>query len=229
MKFKRFSLIFSAFFIFSALSAQVPSVVKNIRIPLWAELDAYPEFASDSSNPKINDFSYPVKGIREVAPFIIEGMVYGWSFKYTPLDKARGVEEILEIKPVQELNPLYEPVKYSSPWIEDNKLNCWCEFTRNDFQIQAYNLWSSIKNPVIQGRGTGDLKLGFEGVREAASNALKDAIRKYYRSLIKNKPKEINGKVLIRKMPVIGVDSGHYTIILDFFLECGTIIEYSVY
>ena len=54
-------------------------------------------------------------------------------------------------------------------------------------------------------------------------------LRNHYRKTIKNKPKEITGSVLIRKFPTLGIDSGRYVINLDFFLECGRIVEYSVY
>jgi hypothetical protein len=47
--------------------------------------------------------------------------------------------------------------------------------------------------------------------------------------LIKNKPQEITGSVLIKKMPTMGIDAGRYMIKLDFFLEYGRIKEYTEY
>ena len=76
---------------------------------------------------------------------------------------------------------------------------------------------------------SGSVEKGFEGIEEAVRESLKEAIRNYYRKTIKNKPKEITGAVLIRKFPTLGIDAGRYVINLDFFLECGKIIEYSVY
>ena len=108
-------------------------------------------------------------------------------------------------------------------------MNCWAEYTRTDSQVQNYNLWSSIQNPVIGGIGYASVEKGFEGIEEAAREALKDAIRNYYRKTIKNKPKEINCAVLVRNFPTLGISSGRYVINLDFFLECGRIVEYSVY
>ena len=80
------------------LYAQTPSVVRNIRLPLWAELDAYPGLElADGESTALNEgqFDFPIKQMRKIAPFIITGMVYGWNFVYVPLDKARGVEEYL--------------------------------------------------------------------------------------------------------------------------------------
>ena len=210
------------------LFAQTPSVVRNIRLPLWAELDAYPGLEK-SADENEGQFDFPIKQMRKIAPFIMSGMVYGWNFVYVPYDKARGVEEYLEVTEIVSSDVIKGGITYTSPWISDNNLNCWVEYTRTDSQIQNYNLWSSIQNPVIGGIGYASVEKGFEGIEEAAREALKDAIRNYYRKTIKNKPKEINGAVLIRNFPTLGISSGRYVINLDFFLECGKIIEYSVY
>ncbi len=221
--FMALSLIFAAMFF-----AQTPSVIRNIRLPLWAELDAYPELP-EAADTDSGQFDFPVKRMRSIAPFIIDGMVYGWNFVYVPSDKARGVEEYLEVTEIVPAEVIKDGIKYSSPWISDNNLNCWVEYRRTDSQVQTYNLWSSIKNPVIGGTGYAPVEKGFDGIEEAARESLKDAIRSYYRQIIKNKPKEITGSVLIRHFPTLGIDSGRYVINLDFFLECGRIIEYSVY
>ncbi len=232
--------IFLILFAGGMLYAQTPSVVRNIRLPLWAELDAYPglfpvndetDGQSENQNEVRNEgqYDFPVKQIRKIAPFIISGMVYGWNFVYVPYDKARGVEEYLEVTEVVSSEVIKGGITYVSPWISDNNLNCWVEYSRTDSQVQNYQLWSSIQNPVIGGIGYASVEKGFEGIEEAAREALKDAIRNYYRKTIKNKPKEINGAVLVRDFPTLGISSGRYVINLDFFLECGKIVEYSVY
>ena len=249
----KIKLIPALFVIFGAniLFAQTPSIIEHIRFSIWAERDAYPGTEAAKEDAQAGEFDYPIARIKEIVPFLMEGLVYGWNFSYTPSDKTRGVEEYMEITPVRadavpepnsvvpEPNsvvpepvegPTSQPsfdIKYSSVWLEDNRFNCWVDYTRTPHEIQTYNLWASIQNPTIQGRGFGRLELGFEGIKEAAQDALKNAVRDYYRNTIKNKPKEITGRVLLRKTPMIGIDSGRYVIKLDFFLECGTILEYT--
>ena len=226
----KYFLIFSLIFAATELSAQTPSIIQHIRFPIWAEVDAYPGTQQAADDVEAEEYSYPIARIKETVPFLIEGLVYGWNFVYVPSDKTRGVEEYLEVTPVQSLSEGLKndggKIEYSSVWIENNRFNCWVDYTRTEYQVQTYYLWSSIQNPTIQGRGYGDLSKGFEGIKEAAEDALKNAIRDYYRNVIKNKPKEITGAVLLRKTPLLGIDSGRYVINLDFFLECGTIIEY---
>lgn len=229
-----FTLIFAGSTLFSdanKLFAQTPSIIRHIRFPIWAEVDAYPGTQAAAADVDAEEFSYPIARIKETVPFLIEGLVYGWNFTYVPFDKTRGVEEYFEIEPVQKLADGQKndggTIEYSSVWIENNRFNCWVDFTRTDHQVQTYNLWASIQNPTIQGRGYGDLTKGFEGIKEAAVDSVKNAVRSYYRNLIKNKPKQITGAVLLRKTPLLGIDSGRYVINLDFFLECGTIEEYT--
>ena len=120
-------------------------------------------------------------------------------------------------------------ISYSDPWVEDGKVNCWTEFTRTRQMIRDYSLWSSITNPKIAGIGYGKIEDGFDGIREAVQEAVKNAIRSYYRTRIRNKPKEIRGKVLVRSEPLIGIDQGRYKVQLDFFMESGRIIPYTQY
>ena len=57
--------------------------------------------------------------------------------------------------------------------------------------------------------------------------ALKEAVRQYWRTLEKNKPKEISGTVLLIRDPRIYVKNGQYIVDLDFFLETDRIIKYT--
>ena len=231
-------IVFTLIFAGGVLFAQTPSIIRHIRFPIWAEVDAYPGTEAAATDVDAEEFSYPIARIKETVPFLIEGLVYGWKFTYVPSDKTRGVEEYFEVTPVRAPSTSSgttagpEPVEgfniqYSSVWIENNRFNCWVDYERTDYEVQVYNLWASIQNPTIQGRGYGDLEKGFEGIKEAAQDALKNAVRDHYRNVIKNKPKEITGSVLLRKTPLLGIDSGRYVINLDFFLECGTIEEYT--
>ncbi|MCQ2585385.1 MAG: hypothetical protein MJ185_07335 [Treponema sp.] len=202
----------------------------DIRFYMWAQLDAFPgsEAARDA---EAGQFEYPIKMMKETAPFLVNGMVYGWDFVYTPSDKARGVEEYFEIIPIQSEEKVIDGIEYENSWVseDDNRFNCFVRFKRNQNQIQSFNLWSSIQNPTVRGTGKGALEKGFEGIKDAATDAVKDAVRTHYQNEIKNKPKEITGRVIIRKDPVIGISSGNYVINLDFFLESGRIKSYSIF
>ncbi|MBQ5998806.1 MAG: hypothetical protein IJL70_04980 [Treponema sp.] len=211
-----------------SLSAQVPDYTRTIRIHTWAELDAYPEL-KEAQDLSSGQWDYPINRIKQVAPFLIEGMLYGWNFTYTPYDKARGVKEYFEITPIKAITASDGKIHYESPWIQDNKLHCWASYTRDDGQIWTYKKWQSLSTEKIRGIGKSSIKLGFDGITEGAKAALKDAIRAHYRPLEKNKPKEITGKVIIYKEPKIGITEGQYMVELDFFLESTRIVKYAAF
>lgn len=201
---------------------------RRIQLPLWADLDAYPS-SQEAANLESGVYDFAISRLKELAPFLIEGMVYGWSFRYVPSDKMRQVEEIIEVEPLVDFSKMKSQIVYRSPFIENSRLNCWCEFSRNESQQIEYELWSSIENPVIHGTGYGELSEGFDGIQKASYDAVKNAVREYYRNMIKNKPKEISGEILIKTIPMLGVKSGRYMLNLDFFLKNGKIIQYTQY
>ncbi len=237
MNVRQFAPLFFLFLFLDMLPAQQRDFSERIQIALWAELDAYPGLA-EAQDMDAGLFAYPVSRIKQTAPFLLYGMVYGWKFRYMPLDKMRGVEERFEI---EEIGPLtaegeapevyraevQERIVYEKPWIEGSRLCCWVRFERTPQMVWNYRQWNSIVHERIRGRGQGSVASGFDGITDAASAALKDAVRVHYRSITKNKPKEIAGRVLIRGEPRIGIIAGRYTAELDFFLETDRIIQYT--
>lgn len=226
---KRISLIlFALIFFTNNIYSQHEDFQKKIRIPLWAELDAYPGLA-EAQDTSSGQFDYPINRLKTISPFLITGMTYGWNFTYTPYDKMRKVDEYFEVTPIAELSEKDGNIQYSKPWIQDNKLYCWVEFDRTPHMQWTYRMWNSVNVKKIKGRGNGKISDGFDGIQNAAKNALKEAIREHYREIIKNKPKEISGKVIIRKTPKVGINSGQYVIELDFLLESDRIVMYTMY
>ncbi|MBR5966442.1 MAG: hypothetical protein IK015_10050 [Treponema sp.] len=230
-----FFLALFAVLVCQALNAQEVSFQKKIRLLLWADLDAYPGLVEANSSQKKTDdetklnkgiFDHAIGRMKQITPFLMNGMVYGWEFDYTPSDKLRGVPEYFEMKEIRPFDSEAKKIHYEKPWFDESKVHCWAVFERDQGMVQSYNQWADVKNPRIMGIGGGKVSKGFEGIQDAAQNALKDAVRTYYRKLLRNKPKQITGRVLINKIPAILINSGEYQLQLDFFLETGIIKEY---
>ena len=205
-------------------AAQELSFQRKIRLPLWAQLDAYPGLEKPDYDAGV--FDYAIRQMKAITPFLLNGMVYGWEFDYTPSDRLRGVPEYFEAKEIRSFEAESKKIFYEQPWFDQSKVHCWANFERDEGMVQSWNQWADVKNPRIMGIGGGKVSKGFEGIQEAAQNALKDAVRNYYRKILKNKPKQITGRVLINKIPAILINSGEYQLQLDFFLETGIIKEY---
>ena len=226
---KRLYILFTTLFL-SCLSAfiysQTPDFTNRIVIDIWAELDAYPE-SEEAKDTEAEPFDYSINRIKTVSEFLINGMVYGWNFYYTPSDKLRTVKEYFETEPINTVDYTQNPIVYKKPLVIENKLHSWAEYLRTDQQKWTFSQWNSIQTKKGQGRGAGKLSSGFDGIIEATNNAIIDGIRKYYRGIIKNKPKEIDGKLIISAAPRIGIIEGQYIVELDFFLETDRIIKYT--
>lgn len=198
----------------------------SLRFSLWALMDEEPsvEYKYDESK---HFFDFSVQRLKTLAPFVLEGMIYGWKFSYTPYDKRRQVEEYFSFEPLRTIQASDRKLIYKEPWFAENKINCWVEYNRTPEMINLRHAWESIKNPKIGGRGKGRIQDGVEGIQSAYSEAIKEAVRSYARGLTKNKPKEIEGTVLLYDYPRLYIQSGNYVADLDFLLEIGSISSYS--
>lgn len=174
-------------------------------------------------------FDFAIGRMKEVAPYLLEGMLNGWKFEYTPPDKARKVEEYWQMESVTPFDLTGNRIEYRNPVVKEGRLLCWIYCDRNEQQKKNYNYWTSITHPHIHGSGSGPVRDGFDGIRKACSEALKQAVREYWRTMIKNKPKEIDGTVLLIREPRVYIKDGQYVVDLDFFLQTDRIISYSYY
>ena len=95
----------------SFFSETLPS--DKIRFRLWVLEDEMPSLdknAADKSKERMPEKLSPdepfympaVRNLQSLAPFMLEGMLYGWNYSYTPSDKARMVSEYFEATPVRE-------------------------------------------------------------------------------------------------------------------------------
>ncbi|MCR5217280.1 hypothetical protein [Treponema sp.] len=174
-------------------------------------------------------FDFAINRTKEIAPFLMSGMLDGWYFEYTPYDKARKVDEYWDFKEIMPFNSKVNTLTYNSPEVEEDRLVCWVYCNRTESQKKAFKSWNSIVHPHIHGKGAGNVQDGFKGIQDAVSEAAKNAVREYWRMYIKNKPKEISGKVLLIRNPRIYIKGGQYIVDLDFFMETDRIVLYNYY
>ncbi|MCM1321315.1 MAG: hypothetical protein NC041_00735 [Bacteroides sp.] len=188
------------------------------------------DFSHDLLRGKNQDkYRVPIWKISELAPFILEGMVFGWDFDYSPSDKARGVSEYFAYKPWENISADDSRISFHEPIILDNKLRCYAEFFLSGSMRQRLSAWNSVVYPKIQGTGRGSVSAGIDGQKAACCDAVKQGVRQYVRQFVKNKPKEISGTVLFRSAPRMYISDGFYIADLDFFLYVGTIVPYTSY
>ena len=146
------TLFFCVLFLFSVnIFCQAPLQNEQIRIQVWAELDSFPgKFEEESSvqeqksskQEEKSDFEklygFAIERTKQIAPFLMEGLLYGWNFDYTPYDKKRGVKEYWEFSEVRKFDSSINRLEYHNPVPKDGKLLSWVYCDRTQAQQLEY-------------------------------------------------------------------------------------------
>lgn len=225
----RIILIILLTFVINPIFSQIKYDTPKLRVKIWSLYDQEPSL---NDVPKDNEslFLPSERNLKKIGPFLLQGMIYGWNFTYTPSDKLRQVEENFEFSPISSISVDDPNINWDSPVISDSRITIWLEYERTDSMMSLRNYWHSIQFPRITGIGQSKITLGIESIEIAVSEAAKNAIRNYAQGVSKNKPKLITGSILLKdENPTIYIKSGYYTADLDFFLHVDTIEQYSHY
>lgn len=195
------------------------------RIPVWVFLETVPGASAEKARAALP----PRKAITELSAFLLSGLVFGWEFSYTPYDKTRQVDEYFEINPKYKIDTKEEALKITALVPEYPYLYCYAEYTSSETLAKRQFAWQSISYKTVQGTGTGERSDEISGVYTAYINATKDAVRRYARSLTKNKPREVCGQLLIRDNPRLFMKSGLFYANLEMYIYIEKIVPYTVF
>ncbi len=225
---KKYFLIIIASFSLSCIFAQNNIASDLLRFPLWYVIDEEPLLFNNTQEPE-SELENAKNKLQELAPFFIDGLVYGWEFSYTPSDNVRGVSEYFELTPIVENSKDTYYYRFTDPNFQDDssKIEVWVEYDLTPQMMLIRQRWHNAALPHISGSGKASVFNGANSIPEATKLAAKNAIREYARTLIKNKPKEINGQILLINLPRYYIDAGNYVTDLDFFLKVSKIVEYT--
>ena len=233
----RKSLLFLYFLIFmfatskSSLKAEYYSgntinSLRIVRVPIWVFLEGQPGTMQEGEG---KSFLPPKEALHEMSIFLLQGMSYGWVFDYTPEDKGRKVAEDFKIEPINGVNVRKSSITFTEVRIKYPYVHSWAEYALNEDEIARHSSWASLKYKTVKGAGEGKRKDETEGVKAAYNNAIKKAILGYARKIMKNKPKEIRGEVLIKNSPRLYCTSGLFKAEVELYINIKEIIPYSVF
>lgn len=217
--------LFLCFFQF--LPAQVLPGQQQVKFQVFTLSEGIPGLEEQVDESQNGVFSLPISHLRQTVPYILEGILYGWNFCYTPSDKTRGVEEYFEFEPINTVKTGDPRISFSGYKVDESFFSCWVSYDRTDEMMLYRKHWQSIYHPQIRGTGAASIYDGDEGFKAAYAEAAKNALRSYARGIVKNKPKEITGKVLLCEAPLMSIRNGKYVAQLEFLLEIDEILPYS--
>lgn len=195
------------------------------RIPVWVFLETTPGATNENARASMP----PKKALKEVSSFLLSGLVFGWEFSYTPYDKRRNVDEYFEIKPKYEIAITDEALTITDLTAAYPYLYCYAEYQADELVTKRQHTWKSISYKTVQGSGAGERSDEVKGIYDAYINATKDAVRRYARTITKNKPREVRGQLLIRNNPRLFMTSGRFNASLEMYIYMEKIIPYEVF
>lgn len=190
------------------------------------------EFFAEMEPVVPGEVEYPIpqeeliKRLLAEARFLYSGMLYGFTFSYVPSDSLRRTTESFELVPIYEIPWGDENMVVRSTRVFEGVLYAVIRYYLEDFQIDRLRSWSTNLIPVTQGRGEGDMLLGYEQRIEAVKEGFKLGIRRYIQEREYNKPRKITGELLLAESPLIMSGSGVYVADVKFRLRVDKISHY---
>lgn len=186
-------------------------------------------------NPIVAGTEYPQSDTEaarlalEEARYVFSGMIYGFSFRYTPSDMSRRVDEIFELEAIHSIPWGDRSLRVLGGTVDREYYKAEVLYELRDFQRQRLDYWDSNTFPSASGTGIGDLFIGREGKYEAIREGVKEAVRNYLRPRVFNKPREITGEAVLAEVPYIVIDAGGYHAKVRIKLEVREVQPYPVY
>ena len=225
-------LILPIYLIFFCFGAQAQ--VRDLPLfnsEFWFSAEGSPMFHlvernEDEEQEKLNK---NVKDLLDEAVFVYSGMIYGFSFTYTPGDLARGVKEEFSIVPNAQIQ--YGDPALAVRAIRKDKARTFVriEYRCEDRHQAWLDYWNSSTFPLIGGSATSFASEGAASRIEAMEQAVKESVRNYMRGRIHNKPRSISGNFVFKEAPVIMQAAGLYKASVRIKVDITTVEQYSLF
>jgi hypothetical protein len=171
----------------------------------------------------------------EDAAFAFSGMIYGWSFSYEPGERARGLQEDLELRALGKVMPEDTKLEITDTNIKNGLFYLYADYSLDEAQKNRAARWKSAAAFTAQSAGYGPLH-GDEGIvsreqikESALKDAMKKAIRKKLRVTERNRPSAASGFIALSKFPVYRMQDGLWAASAEFRIEITDIIPFAVY
>lgn len=216
-------------FIFSSLDLAAYTAEDGIiDLDIWTEVTDIIPALNNEKNAYL-DKSEIYRRNLEDALWIISGMIYGFTVRYTPMDSSRKVDESLEVSPIASIAWGDEKLEVIDTWFKNEKLSMQVRYLLDSSQITRLKLWESNIFPDSEGIGVVSVFSGYMGRVESIKEGIKVALRNYLRIRNSNKPREISCRVLLSEPPYTIIDAGGYKSKIKITIKMIEITPYSYY
>jgi hypothetical protein len=224
--------------IFLGMAGAVPIFPQN-RVPdilrgeVQVEMETLNAFYHEDNTPP--DIQTVRRRALEESAIYFSAMIYGWSFSYDIGERARGIEERFELKPLGAI-PFGDPSLIpGEAELRGIYFHLWSDYRLNDSQKRRMAAWKSGTVRTIQGLGGSALGPPKEDddwftlKKTALEDAARSAIRAALRGNERNRPKQAHGFIGLAQFPLYGLIGGGLSVSARFLLELTEIVPFAAY
>ncbi|MGO9409296.1 MAG: hypothetical protein ACLQCB_00945 [Spirochaetia bacterium] len=184
---------------------------------------------------RIETGEYPIpveKAARtamEEARVLLSGMVYGWTFDYTPANSARGVAESFSLTPIAQI-PWGSPrLRVVETQTVEQKFWARASYSMDDSEAARRSSWESGTALLSEGEGKANVMKGPAAKNLAFQDAVRDAIRVALHGTYVNAPQRIRGDVVLWEDPRSAVRSGMYRTTATVKIMVREVVPYRIF
>jgi len=201
------------------------SAQEVLRGEVKVELEQVQGFIEDAGESRILSIAEARTAALEEAARYYGAMIYGWSFHYDVGERARNIEEKLELTPlgaVEAGDPLLE---ITDVQVKNLNLYLWTDYRPAPFQRSRLAKWKAGTVRTAQGYGQSPLEDKYAALEDAARAALRAMLRGSER----NRPKEVSGYISLATFPRYWLDKGQWAASGRFRVEILEIQPFAVH
>ncbi len=207
----------------AGIGAQDPD---RLFIRPWIELQPLARLEPDEPQKPIKTAE---QELLEEGRVLFSAMIYGWTFTYIPGDLARQVTESFTLTPVAEIPWGSARLVVRETEREEAKLWARMSYVLNDDESQKRLAWESNTAALSTGRGQAKVSEGASARMASLRDAVRDAIRRSLDSRYINKPRQVDGEVVLWDDPVILVGSGAFSTSAKVKLLVRELVPYRIF
>jgi hypothetical protein len=184
---------------------------------------------------RVDAGQYPIpvekaeKTVLEEARVLLSGMVYGWTFDYTPANSARSVAESFALTPVAQIPWGGPRLRVVETQVADEKLWARASYTMDGAEAARRASWDSGTTLLSQGEGKADVMKGAQAKSLSFQDAVRDAIRLALHGTYVNAPRQITGDVVLWDDPQTTIRSGMYRTAVTVRILVRQVVPYRIF
>jgi len=227
-----FCLFFSLFFSLYAQGTENGQYDSVIRGSVSVDLENIYAGHIDEEYP-LSDATAAKRALEE-ASLSFSAMVYGWSFSYEIGERARKIEEKMELTPLGNIQFGDPALVVTESEVKDMQLIIWADYHLSDALKKRMQTWRTgmLRNAQAIGYAPSSFETypGWIAVKQLAlEDSARAALRTALRGSERNRPKHVNGFISLAAFPRYFIDAGRWAAAARFRVQITEIIPFAAY